>query len=82
MNESINPHLLLHAVIMAAGGKICLTEHDVMEAQMAIMDGAMLHVVHLPGVQVYELAVRDPNAPIQETATIIEPRALPAPRKG
>ena len=82
MTNDINPHLLLQAVIRAAGGKICLTEHDVMEAQMAIMDGAMLHVVRLPEVQGYELAVRDPNAPIQETVTIIGQCALPAPRKG
>lgn len=82
MTGDINPHLLLQAVIRAAGGQISITEYDVMEAQMGIMDGAMLHVVRLAGGQGYELTVRSPNAPIQETVTIIDQCALPAPRKG
>lgn len=82
MNDAINPHLLLQAAILAAGGKIHITEHDVMEAQMGMMDGAMLQVIQLPAMKGFELIVRHPNAPIQETVTIVDQCALPAPRKG
>ena len=82
MNDALNPALILQAVILAAGGKINITEDDVNEAQMGMMDGAMLQVIRLPAFKGFELIVRDPNAPIQETVTIVDQRALPAPRKG
>lgn len=82
MSRDINPYMLLVATIIANGGKVSFSEDDLMEAEMGLRDGAMLQVIRLPAMQGFELIVRHPNAPIQETATIIEPRALPAPRKG
>lgn len=77
--RGFNPYLLLQAAIIAAGGKLSITEEDLMEAQMGLIGGAMLHAIHLPRHRGYELIIRDPNAPIQETATVIERPAFLAP---
>ena len=71
MNDTL--HLMLHALVFRAGQPIEVTQGDVAE----IPAGSTLVIDYDPRRKKWIMRVS--GAPIQETATIVEQKALPAP---